>query len=336
MKKNLIYLLLLLGAAYLVYTLTQNKDGISISSEGLTDFAISDTANVGRIVIDDGRNMVDLKRRPGQLWHLNEEYDAMQFQIEVLLKTFAGVGIQQPVPLAQREQIIRLILGDTRKVMIYDLKGDLIKTWYVGRATKTNQGTYALLETPEDGLSSEPYILEMRGFRGYLTTRFHATVADWRWTGLFNYPALDMKQIRVEVPKAPEYGYTLNVLDAYSNSFEALDHDGQPIQLDRGKVGELIKSFESMNVEAFEYDNMTQQSKDSIKAAVPDFRVTVTAKDGTLESADMYWRADLHEVTKDGRPLRDDEYIYVHMGEDLALAQLLNFGKVTQTVEELK
>jgi hypothetical protein len=204
--KNVLYLLLFVTIAASIYYLSRNEDSGTLSETTLTDFAISDTASIGRLIIDDGRNEVDLKRGEGRYWTLDDTYIAMPHHIDIVLRTIHNVGVQSPVSKTAKKQVMKIILGDTRKVQIYDRQGVWLKTWYVGRSTRTNQGTYALLETPEGGLSTEPLVIEERGFRGYLTTRFHAIVKEWRWTGLFHYSELDFKRIKVETPNDPSLG----------------------------------------------------------------------------------------------------------------------------------
>lgn len=103
MKGNLKYLILavlLAGGAYYVWS---SKSG-GKSSKALSDFAIEDTSSVGRIFIDDGRgNTVDLRRKEGRFWSLNDSLKAMPHQVQLLLKTFATTGVQSPVSEASRE-----------------------------------------------------------------------------------------------------------------------------------------------------------------------------------------------------------------------------------------
>ena len=46
----------------------------------------------------------------------------------------------------------------------------ILKTIYVGGDTQDQLGTYSMILDN----SSEPYVLEIPGFKGYLSSRFHA------------------------------------------------------------------------------------------------------------------------------------------------------------------
>ncbi|NNC82388.1 MAG: hypothetical protein HKN79_02325 [Flavobacteriales bacterium] len=336
MKKNILYLLILIllgGAVYMLYT---SEGASTLGQKALTDFAIADTSQVGKVIIDDGRNVIELERRDDGHWSLDDEYIAMPHHIDLMLRTFKAVGVQSPVSKSQKDQVMKIIAGDTRKVEIYDLEGNWIKTWYVGRSTQSNQGTFALLETPQDGLSNEPFVIEYRGFRGYLTTRFHAIVSEWRWTGLFNYPELDFKKVQVETPRVPEAGFSIDIQDRYKGEFTLRDHAGNVLDRPKSKIGEYLGGFQSINVEHFEPD-ITAAQEDSLLAMDPSFRISVTGPDDSVRTADIYFRKPpvaLAARMGDDVPEIDPERVYVHFDGDVAYGQRLTFDKILRTVED--
>lgn len=336
MKKNILYLLLLIAMGYVVYVLYSSDSPGSLGKKALTDFAINDTANVGKIVIDDGRSVVELKRREDGFWSLDDEYTAMPHHVDLLLKTFTAVGVQSPVSKAQKQQVMKIIAGDTRKVEVFDLEGNWIKTWYIGRSTQSSQGTFALLETPEEGLSDEPFVIEYRGFRGYLTTRFHAIVNEWRWTGLFNYPELDFKKVVVETPRVPEAGYSIEVIDRFKGDFIMRDHEGNEIERPKAAIADFLGSFKSINVEHFEPD-ISEAQEDSLLAMQPSFRISVHDRNNEVQSADIYFRkppAALQGRMGDRTPEIDPERVFVYFNEDLAYGQRLTFDKILRTIKD--
>jgi hypothetical protein len=336
MKKNLISLAILIGLGYAVYHLFSNSDSSSLGKKALSDFAISDTSQVGSIIIDDSRHIVELKRGEGKLWSLNDTMIAMPHHVDLLLRTFATVGVQSPVSKVQRQTAIRIIMGDTRKVKILDKEGKWIKTWYVGRATQNNQGTFALLETPEDGLSDQPYIIEVRGFRGFLTTRFHADIKEWRWTGLFYYPDLDFKSVKVETPRDKEFGFHVDVIDRFSGEFLVKDHEGNEIEKSKPAIAAFLGNFKQINVEHFNL-NITPAQEDSILNTPPAFRISVTDKTNEVKSADIYFRKPppaLAERMGARTPEFDPERVFVYFDGDLAYGQRLTFDKILYTIKD--
>ena len=76
---------------------------------------------------------------------LNDIYPARFDAVDTLLKTFINVYIQRPVPKETLGQVSKVMASSAKKVEIYDLDNDLIKTWYVGHATMDKKGTFMLL-----------------------------------------------------------------------------------------------------------------------------------------------------------------------------------------------
>ncbi|MEO0404993.1 MAG: hypothetical protein AAF193_08990, partial [Bacteroidota bacterium] len=163
----------------------------------LADFAIEDTSMVARIVIvDNNQNRVQLDKQEGErYWSLNNEYLARKDAVDLLLKTFKRIAVKQPVPLSMRETALARI-QEGKKVYVFDKDGNELKTYLVGSATSDHTGTFMLLEEGNVP-STEPFITHMEGFTGFLSTRFFTDVEEWRYTGIFDYPKLDIEQIEV-------------------------------------------------------------------------------------------------------------------------------------------
>ena len=326
MNKNLIYLFVALFMGLTAYFIYNNKNG-RVSGSALSEFAIEDTASIGSIWIDDGHNpAITLKRGLEKFWTLNDSMSAMPHQIELLMRTFVRTGVQSPVSTSARENVMKIILSDTRKVKVSDLNGTWIKTWYVGGATANNQGTYAILETPEDGLSKEPFIIEVRGFRGYLTTRFHGIIKDWRWTGVFYHPTLNIAEIEIETPKNPSNGVRIIVPDDRKDQMSIVDFKGKSVAANMIDISTFVESFKAVNLESFE-SRLTTAQEDSVLAQVPDCKITVTNTKGERESCTIFFKSPppIFDGTVVGI---DPERLYVYYKGELCLGQRLTFDKI--------
>lgn len=337
MKGNLKYLILavvLAAAAYSVWS--SNSNGRS--SKILSDFAIEDTASIGRIFIDDGQgNTVNLIRTEGRFWVLNDSLKAMPHHVLLLLKTFAGAGVQSPVSDASRENVMRIILADNRRVEVYDRNKKWIKTWYVGRSTQNSQGTYAILETPEDGLSTEPFVIEMRGFRGYLTTRFHADVNDWRWSGVFYHPKLDISSIEVRLPKRENGDFKILIPKDRKENLKMMTLEGEPLEAPLINLSTYVEQFKTINVGTFKLE-MSDFQRDSVLSQTPDFRIHITDYDGNEESCDIFFKRP-PPIYKEYQGLSDvsfdPERVFLYFNGELALGQRPTFDKIMYGRQEL-
>ena len=212
MRKNLRLLLILVALTLVSGVLWFLNEGVStMDSKPLADFAISDTARVDKIyIVDTDQNAVTLTRDPNsRYWDLNGTYKARKDAVDLLLKTFKRIKVKSPVPEAAKENVIKLLAAGGKKVEIYQGGDEPVKTYIVGNATQDHTGTYMLLETADEGLSTEPFITHMEGFTGFLSTRFFTDVEEWRYTGVFDYPALQITELHVQDHDHPERSFKI-------------------------------------------------------------------------------------------------------------------------------
>src|SRR5690554_340633 len=153
MKKLIPLIIVVVVVAGLAYYFSTSVNPKTTADKAQTDFAIADTSDIGIIFIADRTGNTATLTRTAEGWTINDKYPARADAVDILLKTFKNIYIQRPVPEEGQEQVNRVMATGSNKVEIYDLKGDLIKTWYVGHATMDKKGTYMLLETPRAGRS---------------------------------------------------------------------------------------------------------------------------------------------------------------------------------------
>lgn len=335
MKKLLpfaiLVLLLIIASIYFF-----RKDTGTTSRKDQTDFAIADTANVGKIFIADNKGRtITLKRGEGDVWIANDTYVARPASVKLLLETFRNVYIQRPVPKEAQEQINRVMAGGAKKVEIYNRDGKWIKTWYVGHGTMDKKGTYMLLETPEYGRASAPYVLDMKGFLGMLDTRFFTDLEEWRSVRILDYPDMALKEIRVEYPTDTEANFRIE----YGG--------GNDIRLFRGLGDDAVTRFDTsmvkdymLNYKLASFENfntmLTRQQEDSIMAEIPFQVIRVTDAKGSKTI--RLWRKSPEEgqFEMDGETpaVVDLERVYAAIDDGiLATAQRLTWDNFRAPVQ---
>lgn len=337
MKKNVLFILIGVICACVIFFLLRQERGVSLAEEGLTDFRIQDTAMVGKIFIADNYGKVTLVRGDDGFWTIDDSLRVLPHQMKLILKTFKQIGIQSPVGKKQKQTAMQIINGDNRQVKIYDRDGKWMKTWYVGRGTKTSQGTFAILETPTEGVSPEPYIIEVRGFRGYLTTRFHSNVDEWRWTGVFYYPEMDLEEVKVSVPKRSEDGFSIRIGDRFKSELDLFDQNGFPVPGNKAEIGKYIGGFQSINLEHFVPD-LAPSQQDSLRKQLPDYFFQVKDKKGVWNECALYFRPIASKTAGamgDRAPEIDPERVYIIYKNEIASGQRLTFDKLLRTKSQL-
>ena len=343
MKKNLLllFLLIVLGiAAWVVYT---KSSGSTLAEKPLSDFAIEDTSRVTRIVITDHMGKTaQLDRIAGEkLWRLNNKYSAREDAVNLLLTTFKRISVRGNVGNAARNNMMTLLATSGKKVEIFTGGEEPEKIYYVGTPTPDHTGTIMLLEIPGIGRSEEPYITHMEGFTGFLSTRFFTDESDWRYTGIFDYPNLDFKDVKVINHVEPANSFEVKY--AGGNNIELYDGFDPQTQtfakreekFDSTGIKNFLLLFKKVHVETFN-TLLTKEAQDSLLTIAPTYTVAVTGNDGQQKKIDLYLkRAVKTTYDLNGNPDPwDVDHLWGRTDEgEFALAQTFNFGPILQPVQ---
>jgi hypothetical protein len=342
MKKNIILfaVLLVLGvAAWLVYAKQSTN---TIESSDVADFAIEDTASINKIIITDQLGVrAKIERIPGnKLWKLNDKYFAREDAVSLLLKTFNRIRIRGNVSDKARENMMKLLVTSSKKVEIYTGGKEPAKIYYVGAATPDHTGTHMLLEIPGVGRSKDPYITHMDGFSGFLTTRFFTSEMEWRYTGIFEYPNLEFKRIRVVNHILPsesfevKYGGNNDIrlfdgYDAASTSFSK-----EESSFDTLAVKQFMLLFKKVHVESFN-TLLDAEKQNAILSSTPTFTISVEENSGAINSIDLYLRpatTTTYDENGNVNPWDVGHYWARTKDNELAIAQTFNFGPMVNAV----
>lgn len=335
MRKNLTLLLILIALTVVAGVLYQT--GVfdqSQSMRPLSDFAIEDTAAVNKIFIaDQDGNQALLERNDQGWWTLNGKYRAMDYKVGNVLEGFHNIRLKGPVPRATVPGVIKMIAGRGRKVEIYQ-NDAWVKTWYIGTCTQDHFGTYMVLETPEDGRSSEPMIMRAEGFTGCLLQRYFAWEGEWRHTGVFNYPKLDISRVEMIDHGSPDNSFDIrygggNDLELHSPLLE------KRIEVfDTLAVKDYLIRFKQVHFETFS-NYLTENQQDSLRNALPAFTIRVTENDGDVRKVDLYWKTAVEEQLLPNGEVNpyDGDRMFAHTAADeIVLAQRMTFDPLTQGI----
>ena len=340
MKKNkfIFVTFVILALIALILWLTQSQTTFRRS---MSDFTLNDSSNVTRIFMSDkNNNSVSLTKISSGKWLVNEKYPAQKLTVEMLLKTMVGIEVQQPVANAAHDNIVKELAVNSVKVEIYqwvyriDLFGvirwfpheKLTKVYYVGGATPSNLGCFMLLEN-----SSEPFIVSLPGFRGFVSPRYSPIEKYWRDYNIFKKTIPEIAIVKVEIPATPDYSY--EVRNNGKNKFSLIsltDHSEIP-DYDTLKILNFLSGFRNLNYEAL-LNDMDKARKDSILASQPFIIITLTDTAGVSKTIKTYHKQGPEGQTDlQGIPLPydlDRLYASVNDGQDFTIIQYYTFDKV--------
>ncbi len=304
MKKKNIYIIGIVALIILAIGVFLTNSSSSLNKKE-TDFAIADTATVTRIFLADKQDRtVELVKKPGY-WELNGKYVAHEDNVRMLLKTMQNINIMEPVSNAARNNIIRLLASGATKVEVYQIvnrislgslklfpREKLTKTYYVGTHTQDNLGTYMLMEGVEN-----PYITYIPGFRGFISSRYHAREIDWREHIIFKKRLPQIASLQVEFPSEPEESYIITNINDRDFEVKSLFTGERVENIHPERILDVMTSFDDINFEAF-LTHFSIHETDSIINQDPFFLMTLTGKNGESTHLKTFRRPALDGQTE--------------------------------------
>ncbi len=333
MKRNGIILIAVLILGVIATYLVMNSGPGSVARE-LRDFALADTASVDKIFLADKTGkQVTLVRKDDGTWTVNEKYPARQDAINTLLNTIKALSVREPVGTKAKENIVKQLITGSIKCEIY-VNGEMERLYYVGSETPDMLGTYMLLADAATGEnSSEPFIMEIKGFNGYLTTRYSPDEREWRDKSAFHYYVPDVRSVKVEHAGEPENSFI--VTQSANMVYGLQTTTGQPLPFDTTAVRQFLSYF--IRLGFIEFANNDPQ-KDSVIETSPAHIITVQDAAGQKNVVKLYLKPGDGVLGTDTLPTDqrydvDNMYATVNDGKDFVIVQYFVFGKLLQTPE---
>jgi hypothetical protein len=301
MNNKVKIVLLLVLAAIAVYLLFFRSDS-EVSTKSLSDFAIRDTANIERIFLaDNDGNQALLARQPDGTWMVNNKWRAKDNNVFLLLRGFYNMEVKSPVVEGAKPAIIKQIAAKPIKVEVY-LVGEKKpeKIYYFGYATQDHYGNYVLLEIPGEGKSSDPYIVKEAGFHGFYRPRLITNEKEWRYDGIFDYPEMDIRTIKVDYPLHRDQSF--EIVWKGGGNMVLKDSNGSEVNnFDKSALKKYIRLYKKVHLETYE-NYLTNAQEDSILNTTPKAFISVTNRSGENVNITVYDKGFVDPFN------RDDEY----------------------------
>ncbi len=337
MNRNTITLLIALALGGLTFWLI-HRQGSGTIPPALRDFAVTDTASITKIFLaDKAQKQVTLTKESDGRWKVDGKYYARPDAIQILLVTIHDVSVREPVSNKAKDNVIKALATGGTKCEIY--AGDkLIKQYYVGQETQDMMGTYMLLSDisdPDDIVnSSEPFIMEIKGFNGYLTTRYFTKETEWRDRNVFRYFVPNIRSIKIEHKGQPEQSFVVTQSSS-EKGFGLQNLSGQPLPFDTVAVKQFISYFGNIGFENFVTD-LPKPEMDSILHSTPEHIITITDDANRKNEIKMFLKKGdgTEDTTGNVQPYDVDRmYAQINNGQDFVIVQYYVFGKLLETPE---
>jgi hypothetical protein len=343
MKKNVILLVTMLVLAALAWFVYKKNSPSTLTNQPLAEFAIEDTASVTKIFITNGKgNSVLVERVPGQtLWKLNNHLLARRDAVNLLLDTFKRIKVRGSLSEKASENMLRVLASSGKKVEIYQGGDKPSKIYYVGTSTPDHMGTIMLLEIPGVGRSEIPYITHMEGFTGFLTPRFFTDENEWRYTGYYEFPQLELSKIQLIDNYNPNSSFAIeykggNDIRLWGGYQPALETYNTSIAVfDTLAVKDYMLAFKKVHFDSYN-TLLKPEAMDSIDKVLPAFTIKVTDNKSKTKSLNIYLkRAAKAHYDEAGNIIPwDMEYLWAKTESDeYALAQRFVFNPILIPIE---
>ena len=284
MKKNLIYLIVfLILLAVAGWLFSESNGGSTLAGPENYAFAVKDTASITKIVITDKSPKKVTVSRKGKRWYLNDEYKVRKDAIEILLETMARMEMRNFIPQRMIPVVEKNLVTLGKKVEIYQ-NGSLTKVLYVGLPTTDEMGTYMKIEGAD-----QPYAVHIPGFNGFLNTRFIVDDYLWRSRELMDINTQSIKEVTVLFPDSLDQSFSIEVFSGDS-LFIKRASDGKVMRgASQVKARLLLSAMQKLSYEGeIIPTDPIFMDRDSLLASTPVFKVSVSDKEGRMQSFSGY------------------------------------------------
>ncbi len=228
-------------------------------------FAVRDTAAVDKIFMAAKTGERVLLTRTPTGWQVNDRYPAEAQMMQMLLGTLQALEVRHPVPRAARDNVIIELSTSSTKVEVYQ-GNRRTHVFFVGREALDDIGSHFLAEGAE-----QPYVVFIRGHRGFVHNRFNTKESTWRSRQVFDTAPEDLNVLAVQYADDPQASVVIR------RSGEQLRMPDLP-DADPDKIYSYAAQFADQSVEMF-LPQLDPQYRDSLHLLTPPVTITLRARD---------------------------------------------------------
>ena len=273
-KKNLIYLIVaivLILVSLFVVLYENNVFNKSGKNNLATDiFAIKDTSKITKVFLADMHGNQVLLAKTNEGWIVNNSATAMPEKIESLLSVMMNLSVRGVVPKKMQSTVNGSLSIGGIKVEAYEIspkftlfgikffeKERNVKTYYMGPATQDNVANFASIVG-----HSEPYIVHVPGFRGFVTPQFSQFAEEWETHQVFNTKITRIQTLESIDFVEPEKSFRIEKVGP--RFFDVYDFQNEKLaDYDTAKLINMLSEYRNKNFESID-KNLTSAGKDSI------------------------------------------------------------------------
>lgn len=201
MKKNWIYLVLILVLATAYWYLSRTANSSSFS-EKEAYFTVSDTGSIRTIFLSNIKGERIKLTRTESSWVLNDSLTVRMDAVNGLLRVLAIQYPEKPVAPGYHDAAIRELSNTATKVEIYNEK-ERTHQFYVSQIPAPNNATYML-----NVGAKRPFVVKIPLENNYVGIRYFTSLSEWRSKQILFTPN-PVQSIEVSYPDSAQYNFRI-------------------------------------------------------------------------------------------------------------------------------
>ncbi len=286
--KLIFALVIILGLTYYVNILYKNKGKSDLE---LIEFAIKNTENIDKIIINDAFNRSFEIIRNEEYWTDKNGNCIQQTNVEFILETFRNIEFKGYLPESSHEKYKKLMSSQHSKVDIYE-NGEWIKSWYIGPSAQDHYGQIMLLDSKKYGKSDNPVIMKIKGVNGIIEPRFFADYRKWLCTDIFTLKIEDIKEVDLKFFDEPERSFTVRKNGTNMSVFQ----QGKPLEyVDTSMIFRYLNNYQKIHYEQANFE-LNEKQIDSLKKTSPFCVLSLTETNNSTTKLKCF-RIKINEYT---------------------------------------
>ena len=273
-------LLCVVGLAVYAYNIVSAERN---SSTELIDFAIKDTAEVTKIIITDPFQKTFQIEKVKGVWQDKSGGCITQAYVHNILNVAKNIEFKGYLSKNSHENFTVKMSASHTKVEYY-VQNKWYKTWYIGPSAPDHYGQIMLLDSKDDGKSSEPVMMKVKGLNGIIEPNFFADSRKWICTNIFSVPLESIASVVVNNHDDSTRSFEIN----YSNNAFEVSTNGIPLpSVDTANVYRYLHNYKKIHFDIANYI-LSETECDSLKATEPFAEITLDERSGKQTHLRLY------------------------------------------------
>lgn len=270
-KKNkrlfLLFLLLVLTIGVLIYTQQRSEEKF----EQKDIFKVEDLKAIDKVELRSAKDTI-LLSFSGNRWMVNGMEPADRDMVDVLFATLLQAEAKRPVAESKNDSLTQHLQQSGITVNLFE-QGSLIKSFVAG-------GNGAKSEAYFVSDASQAYVMQIPGYRVYVSGVFEMSESDWRDKYVFAFNWTNFKNLRVTFAGKPADDFEIKMLDDYFGI--------EGIQADTTRLNDFLDAVSLLTVDQY-------TSGDSLRQQIPVFTITVS------DIADRQYKLAVFDISERGK-----------------------------------